>query len=249
MLTLVAFKYGISDHLPSVPYQTLADKFLLACIVTIFLCAVATLYPYRVAKEDEVVERVIDLSENAAFFLVFVGWTVALVWIAMWKPSAREEWRKILEQDELDQDPFGKEHEDSMSNNADDVSSGYHGSRHFGGQSKNIRGRSPSVRAALSKPPETPSGPVEEWTSGQVATFVSDLGLAGCARTITENAVDGRMLLELHQQGEELQTELNLTGLQARKLRRDLELAARSKTGARRADAVSSRRSSRGRRS
>merc|ERR1719245_587773 len=51
-LTLVAFKYGVSDHLPSVPYQTFTDKFLLAQILSVFFCGILSILNYRITHED-----------------------------------------------------------------------------------------------------------------------------------------------------------------------------------------------------
>merc|ERR1712190_202405 len=39
LLTLVAFRYGISDHLPVVPYRTYIDSFLQWQILTVSACA------------------------------------------------------------------------------------------------------------------------------------------------------------------------------------------------------------------
>ena len=53
LLTLVAFKYGVMDHLPSVPYPTFTDNFLMWQIVTIVLCMFESLLLWRFSQSHE----------------------------------------------------------------------------------------------------------------------------------------------------------------------------------------------------
>ena len=47
LLTLVAFKYGIAEHLPSVPYSTFTDDFLMCQICLVFLFIMECLVAFR----------------------------------------------------------------------------------------------------------------------------------------------------------------------------------------------------------
>ncbi|CAK8988891.1 Uncharacterized protein SCF082_LOCUS1570 [Durusdinium trenchii] len=51
LLTLVAFKYGVMDHLPSVPYPTFTDSFLMWQIITIVLSTFESLFLWRLSKQ------------------------------------------------------------------------------------------------------------------------------------------------------------------------------------------------------
>mmetsp|Transcript_8950 Transcript_8950/g.24861 ORF Transcript_8950/g.24861 Transcript_8950/m.24861 type:complete len:438 (-) Transcript_8950:78-1391(-) len=111
MLTLVSFKYSISDHLPSVPYQTFTDKFLLAQIITVFGCSILAIVTFRIVDEFEKLKVPLDWSENILGCLIAAGWTTALVWASFVKPLPRwrDAWKDVMSRDRKDQDAFGKE--------------------------------------------------------------------------------------------------------------------------------------------
>merc|ERR1719323_3026905 len=48
LLTLVAFRYGITDHLPCVPYATFLDDYLRNQIVTLSCCILETIISFRI---------------------------------------------------------------------------------------------------------------------------------------------------------------------------------------------------------
>lgn len=117
MLTLVAFKYGVSDHLPSVPYQTFTDKFLLAQIMTIFCLGILTIVSYRIIKMFEDWHSLVDWFENVVGFLSFVGWTIALFVSSVLKDSwrdAQHSWKSISKLDKENRDDWTREEESRL---------------------------------------------------------------------------------------------------------------------------------------
>lgn len=223
MLTLVTFKYGISERLPSVPYQTFTDQFLIFQVLTIFACAVATLYPFRVVGDDEWGMIILDVTENSVVGCIFLVWSAALAYAVFWKPRRRIAWRDVLIQDLKQRDPFRKEQMGQDST--------LQGTR----MDSSITGLSdkPSSRASVqrsrfmpklrspspAKVPRVSHGlraPADEWNVEEVGMFISSLGLDNCLHLFKDNAVDGRMLAELDKK--DLQHELGLRPLQAKKV-------------------------------
>jgi hypothetical protein len=210
ILTLVAFKYGVSDRLPCVPYQTFTDRFLLAEVLTIFMCALFTLYPFRAVKGDEWKVMVLDLTENSIAGCVFLIWSAALLYACFWKPWRRTSWRDVLVQDLIRSkaDPFQKGQLDEVWDRArSDRARLSRGQSDRDAKSKAISAKS------LAKMPQ---GCADDWTVEQVAMFISSLGLDHCLHLFKENAVDGRMLVELNKK--DLEEDLGLRPLQAKKV-------------------------------
>merc|ERR1712224_938112 len=50
LLTLTAFKFGIAENLPSVPYSTFADFYLMLQVVTLVIASVFGLVLYRLEE-------------------------------------------------------------------------------------------------------------------------------------------------------------------------------------------------------
>lgn len=98
LLTLVAFKYGIAEHLPSVPYATFTDDFLLYQILTITLCCFETLFAYRLPKEEDQPSywSAWDQVENGIFFMLVAGWTLYTIYAAFVAPNRRRPWCEVL---------------------------------------------------------------------------------------------------------------------------------------------------------
>jgi len=218
MLTLVAFKYGVSDRLPCVPYQTFTDWFLLFGVLTIFAAAVATLYPIRAVSEDDWEVELLDVAENSVGGCVGLAWTVALLYACFWKPRRRINWRDIFIQDMEALDPFGR---DETLGHAFELEDRTHGSPHNQIIKSAGSPTSPSKETSETHVPngpsvEVPKGPASDWTVKEVAMFVSSLGLGHCLHHFKDNAVDGKMLVELSKK--DMQEELCLRPLQARKL-------------------------------
>lgn len=92
LLTLVAFKYGIMDHLPSVPYSTFTDDFLMWQIYLVFVLIMECLVAFRC--EVALLSR-IDQLENYLLLLLCVTWSAALLYISTSKPTRREPWCQI----------------------------------------------------------------------------------------------------------------------------------------------------------
>jgi len=235
MLTLVAFKYGVSDRLPCVPYQTFTDHFLLAQILTIFGCAVATLYPFRAAGDDEFKLMVLDVTENTVAGCIALLWSAALLYAVFWKPWRRVSWRDVLIQDLSQRDPFRKEqmgvevasrrrnrrtgmsglsHMNNLLSNVDSQGSLLHSGSRLNRCATKLRSDF-SPRTPRS-PEAVPHGCAHDWTVEQVALFISSLGLDHCLHLFKDNAVDGKMLVELDKK--DLQEDLGLRPLQARKV-------------------------------
>jgi len=123
LLTLVAFKYSIADHLPSVPYSTFMDYYLLWQIVTLIGLSVETLISYRIVKEaapstsEEILEEllsntvtgangtssrhmrkfdeaIVDNVENGLLVLLVVVWLCYFVYASFFKK--RKPWKYIF---------------------------------------------------------------------------------------------------------------------------------------------------------
>jgi len=100
LLTLIAFKYGIADHLPSVPYSTFTDFFLLWQIITLIGLSVETLISYRIIKDEESLTGVsfqvttIDYAENTILALLVIAWTAYFLYAAFFKK--RQPWRDVM---------------------------------------------------------------------------------------------------------------------------------------------------------
>eukprot|EP00798_Chlamydomonas_sp_ICE-L_P005703 gene5703-17599_t len=106
----------------------------------------------------------------------------------------------------------------------------YHQHRSFASPlcARSSRSRSPkqaSKRAAIDS--RTPMSsykekPVAEWTAFDVSTYLNEIGLGSLEKVATENALSGNDLVELTQ--EELQHDLGITRLQARKMKKEAGL-------------------------
>jgi len=94
ILTLVAFKYGIADHLPSVPYSTFADTYLLLQVVTIMALALESTIVYRWAYDQDILE-IADTLENVILGLVTTFWGLCFCYVAFFK--RRKNWKWTLE--------------------------------------------------------------------------------------------------------------------------------------------------------
>lgn len=120
-LTLVTFKYGVSDHLPSVPYQTFTDKFLLAQIMTVFCCGILTIVSYRVLYVFPETRNWIDWLENIIGLLLFFAWTIVLYVASVLKDSSKDPkdaeklWKSIATHDKESMDEWRREEEDRLS--------------------------------------------------------------------------------------------------------------------------------------
>mmetsp|Transcript_105027 Transcript_105027/g.306893 ORF Transcript_105027/g.306893 Transcript_105027/m.306893 type:complete len:385 (+) Transcript_105027:104-1258(+) len=109
LLTLVAFKFGIADHMPSVPYSTFTDYYLLWQIVTLIGLSVETLLAYRFVTEPGeeggpglLEHATVDRLENTFLVILILIWTAYFLFAAFFK--TRKPWTFVLEnQDKSDQ--------------------------------------------------------------------------------------------------------------------------------------------------
>jgi hypothetical protein len=222
VLTLVAYKTGINDHLPNVPYQTFTDWYLLAAIMTLFFAAVGTLYPYRLTEirdqdDDETDEemkaiyeakyRLLDSSENVILGILFAAWTFTVLLVFFVKPNRRTSWDEIIESSTTD--AFG----------ADDFTPPDHAEE----ESERRTEVSPTVnfenilRTQNARRPEF-KRPVLEWDKDDVARFLKTLQLGHCAEKLmamADGPEAGRKLAAL---SEGQLRSCGLTQLQAKKV-------------------------------
>mmetsp|Transcript_109200 Transcript_109200/g.307945 ORF Transcript_109200/g.307945 Transcript_109200/m.307945 type:complete len:405 (-) Transcript_109200:50-1264(-) len=96
LLTLVAFKYGIMEHLPSVPYSTFIDNFLLYQILTVIVCTFESLFVFRFNQY----EFTVDMIENCLLVMVVIVWGIYLLHVACRKPQHRVSWDDLRKGDE-----------------------------------------------------------------------------------------------------------------------------------------------------
>uniref|UniRef100_A0A7S4Q8F6 Neurotransmitter-gated ion-channel ligand-binding domain-containing protein n=1 Tax=Alexandrium monilatum TaxID=311494 RepID=A0A7S4Q8F6_9DINO len=97
LLTLVAFKYAVAEHLPSVPYGTFTDDFLIAPVVTVSLCVFETVASFHfVNRIDESVTERLDWGENISFYMLALLWTIYFLYAAFYKPRRRTPWLDVL---------------------------------------------------------------------------------------------------------------------------------------------------------
>ncbi|CAJ1400541.1 unnamed protein product [Effrenium voratum] len=108
LLTLVAFKYGVIEHLPSVPYNTFTDDYLMMQIMMVVFAILECLIAYR----WEIAERGIDQVENVLLVMLCLGWSCFLSHVWFVKPNRRTAWCQVslgdpdadLERSEADDD-------------------------------------------------------------------------------------------------------------------------------------------------
>merc|ERR1711920_497282 len=114
LLTLTAFKYGISQQLPSVPYLTFTDYFMQWQVATLVFTMCEAVVSYKIINyvpkdnkdQKEKVRDAFDLFEDVMLVILFVLWTIYFGYCAACK--RRRDWDEVfLEQDannELDDD-------------------------------------------------------------------------------------------------------------------------------------------------
>lgn len=103
LLTLVAFKYGVSHDLPCVPYSTFISTFLTSQIFTlVFVCAEAV-FAYKTI--DLFIEKeVIATMETILLISLLLGWFLYFCHLAFNK--GRVSWEEVLDsQDEIGDPP------------------------------------------------------------------------------------------------------------------------------------------------
>eukprot|EP00928_Gymnodinium_smaydae_P031220 TRINITY_DN22984_c0_g2_i1.p1 TRINITY_DN22984_c0_g2~~TRINITY_DN22984_c0_g2_i1.p1 ORF type:complete len:790 (+),score=125.30 TRINITY_DN22984_c0_g2_i1:96-2465(+) len=104
LLTLVAFKYGVADHLPSVPYPTFIDNYLKGQIITVSFCAFVSVCAFHLILDGGtyVVGTDwywdLDQIENCLFYFFCVFWTAWFLVALIVMPWIRPDWRDVWAQ-------------------------------------------------------------------------------------------------------------------------------------------------------
>jgi len=114
MLTLVAFKFTVADHLPMVPYATFADDYLNLQILTLSLCGIESVFAhfhYSDEYWDEGNAEQWDTGENWALGLLILFWTCYLLFVVVVKRRWKHKWEFVFSKDNLEgyfevNDPF-----------------------------------------------------------------------------------------------------------------------------------------------
>merc|ERR1712032_809260 len=97
MLTLVAFKYGVSEQLPSVPYSTVSDVFLMAQIATLVFAMAEALLGYKLEKHEILSVDTVTLIDNILLAVLVLLWTFRFFYVAVYRKRRRRNWRSVLE--------------------------------------------------------------------------------------------------------------------------------------------------------
>jgi len=93
LLTLTAFKYGVADQLPSVPYSTKFDRIMFYQMVTLVVLSLEALIAYRIVDEEGLEEldlhavqlmttRSCDIFEDVIFLILVFGWLLYWFYLA-----------------------------------------------------------------------------------------------------------------------------------------------------------------------
>lgn len=92
LLTLVAFKYSVSNELPTVPYTTCTSTWLTLQIATLVSCCCETIFAYKIT---EVIEAdVLNVIEDMLLYSLLLAWLIYFLHIAFVK--GRVPWDEIL---------------------------------------------------------------------------------------------------------------------------------------------------------
>jgi hypothetical protein len=105
LLTLTAFKFGIAENLPSVPYSTFTDFYLMLQVVTLVGASTFGLCMYRVEESGLLSLYAANAISITLFFLLAIVWTGYFVYSAFFK--RRIPWEEVLD----DQDHLTEERE------------------------------------------------------------------------------------------------------------------------------------------
>jgi hypothetical protein len=101
LLTLVAFKYGVADHLPSVPYATFVDYYLTWQVVCVSFCALESVVSFHlilggVDHEGDDVFWNLDKTENLMFYVLVGVWFLYFVYLCCYMPTRKLDWRDVF---------------------------------------------------------------------------------------------------------------------------------------------------------
>lgn len=92
LLTLVAFKYSVSNELPTVPYTTCTSSWLTAQISTLVGCCTETVLGYKLTAVID--QDILNVIEDILLYCLLLVWMVYFLYIALLKD--RVPWEEIL---------------------------------------------------------------------------------------------------------------------------------------------------------
>mmetsp|Transcript_34489 Transcript_34489/g.107112 ORF Transcript_34489/g.107112 Transcript_34489/m.107112 type:complete len:128 (+) Transcript_34489:90-473(+) len=96
LLTLVAFKYVVAEQLPSVPYSTVADVFLLWQVATIVFAMLEALLTYKLVNNDVVKAAIITQVDDFLLVILIIIWLIAFLQLAWFKKNNRMPWDVVM---------------------------------------------------------------------------------------------------------------------------------------------------------
>merc|ERR1712129_673606 len=94
ILTLVAYKYGISETLPRVPYPTYTDKYLVRQIITVVVLALEALIAFHIVTYDDADETIVAYIEQCGLVIAVCTWIAIFIYTARFKK--RRPWDSVL---------------------------------------------------------------------------------------------------------------------------------------------------------
>uniref|UniRef100_A0A7S4Q0B5 Neurotransmitter-gated ion-channel ligand-binding domain-containing protein n=1 Tax=Alexandrium monilatum TaxID=311494 RepID=A0A7S4Q0B5_9DINO len=96
VLTLVAFNYSVAEQLPSVPYSTLADMFLLGLTGTLVFTMVEALICHKLEVLGHVDIDAMNKFEDGMLIFLAVLWLLILLYLAVFRKHFRRTWPSVL---------------------------------------------------------------------------------------------------------------------------------------------------------
>jgi hypothetical protein len=99
LLTLVAFKYGVSADLPSVPYATFISTFLTAQILTLVAVSGESIFAYKMV-DVYISKATLDYFEDFLLIALLLLWLVYFGHIAFSKN--RKSWKEVMSNQDSD---------------------------------------------------------------------------------------------------------------------------------------------------
>lgn len=95
LLTLVAFKYAISEQLPSVPYTTFTDKYIMLQVIILVVLSVESVVSYKLSEDLGLVTKEdVNLYETILLLITVCFWTLCFLLAAFcWR---RRSWEQVM---------------------------------------------------------------------------------------------------------------------------------------------------------
>jgi len=95
LLTLVAFKYGISEQLPTVPYTTFTDRYLTLQVIMLVLLSAEAVVSFKLTEWGAISEDSMKVFEIVLLFVVLITWTCVFVFSAFF--MKRASWKAVMQ--------------------------------------------------------------------------------------------------------------------------------------------------------